>query len=73
MSFYVVRTLPVDMGFAIGAYLGPGVQTKYFFCLLNSAEHDIVFANKYENANHWWLSSYLLAEVIACAEIFIKK
>ena len=37
--------------------------------MLNSAEHKIFSANKYENANY----SYLLAEKISCSAMFSKK
>ena len=37
--------------------------------MLNSAEHDIFSANKYENAN----ISYLLAEKFSCSAMFSKK
>ena len=37
--------------------------------MLNSAEHEIFSANKYENAN----DSYLLAEKFSCSAMFSKK
>ena len=43
-------------------------------CLLNIAEHENFFANKYENANYCWHSYYLLAEKISCsAELSMIK
>ena len=48
---------------------------KTFF-MLNSAEHEIFSANKYENANNSQLLlafSYLLAEKISCSATFSKK
>ena len=38
--------------------------------MLNSAEHEIFSANKYENANN---ISYLLAEKFSCSAKFSKK
>ena len=41
--------------------------------LLNIPKHENFSANKYENANHCWHFSYLLAEKISCsAELSMK-
>ena len=42
---------------------------KTFF-MLNSAEHEIFSANKYENANY---RSFLFTEKLLCSAIFSKK
>ena len=34
--------------------LSPGPQSYKTFFMLNSAEHEIFSANKYENANNSW-------------------
>ena len=41
--------------------------------MLNSAEHEIFSANKYENANNSWHFSYVLAEKISCSAMFSNK
>ena len=42
--------------------------------MLNSAEHEIFSANKYENANNsCFFFSYLLAEKFSCSAMFSKK
>ena len=43
------------------------------FVMLNSAEHEIFSANKYENANNMLAFSYLLTEKFSCLAMFRKK
>ena len=50
----------------------PARGYKTFF-MLNSAEHEISSANKYENANNSWHFSYLLAEKFSCSTMYKKK
>ena len=41
--------------------------------MLNSAEHEIFSANKFENANNRLAFSNLLAEKFSCSAMFNKK
>ena len=50
-------------------FLAPGLKT---FFVLNSAEHDIFSANKYENASNMAFS-YLLADKFSCSAMFGKN
>ena len=48
--------------------------TTAIFFLLNIAEHELFFADEYENGNYFWHFSYLLAKKISwSAELSVKK
>ena len=50
-----------------------GPQGFKTFFMLNSAEHEVFSANKYENAKNSLAFLYLLAEKFSCSVMFSKK
>ena len=50
----------------------PSPEVIKNFFVLDSAEHEIISANKYENANNMAFSN-LLAEKFSCSAMFRKK